>query len=121
MAQLIILPQFKDTRGTLTVMEKSIPFEIKRIFYIHGAEGYSRGGHRHHKTIQALVCVSGTCVISNDNGQEKNDYVLDSNEKCLLLYPEDWHTMHSFSSDAVLLVLASTIYDPNDYIDEPYN
>ena len=120
MARLIKIKQYEDLRGCLTVIQDEIPFEIKRVFFIEGATRYERGGHRHKTTRQALVCISGTCTISNDNGMVKKDYVLDSSGKCLILECEDWHTMHSFTSHAILLVLASTTYTKNDYIDEPY-
>ena len=121
MALLINLEQFNDLRGCLTVIEKGIPFEIKRVFLVEGAVGYSRGGHRHKKTVQALICLNGSCIISNDNGNVKEDFHLDTSGKCLILDASDWHTMHSFSEKAILLVLASTCYDKNDYIDEPYS
>ncbi len=120
MAQLIHLKSFSDQRGSLTVIEKEIPFSIKRIFYIYGVDDSIRGGHRHHQTVQAAICIHGSCIVSNDNGKETQDYVLDHPERCLILFPEDWHTMHHFSPDAVLLVLASTPYDYTDYIFEPY-
>ena len=120
MALLITLAQFNDLRGCLTVIEKELQFEVKRVFFIEGASGYLRGGHRHKKTIQALVCLNGSCIISNDNGAIKEDFHLDASGKCLILGTSDWHTMHSFSDKAILLVLASTCYDQNDYIDEPY-
>src|SRR5947208_2376163 len=120
MATLIHLEQYNDLRGCLTVLEKQIPFDIKRIFFIEGAAGYVRGGHRHKTTVQAMVCLSGTCKISNDDGTIKQDFDLDASNKCLILDPADWHIMHSFSYHAILLVLASTSYDINDYIDEPY-
>ena len=121
MAKIIQISQFIDFRGCLTVIDQEVPFEIKRVFFIEGASGYIRGGHRHKTTHQALICISGSCIISNDNGEIKEDFVLDSSSKCLLLDPSDWHTMHSFTYSAILLVLSSTSYDINDYIDEPYD
>jgi dTDP-4-dehydrorhamnose 3,5-epimerase-like enzyme len=121
MAHLIHLKTFGDTtRGKLTVIEKVLPFDIKRIFYIYGVDDSIRGKHRHHKTVQAAVCIHGSCIVSNDDGKAQQDFVLDHPEKCLILQPEDWHTMHHFSEGAVLLVMASTEFDYNDYIFEPY-
>lgn len=120
MAYILPLNQFKDARGTLTVVEKIIPFDIKRVYYIQHVDDGVRGGHRHKESIQALICISGSCVISNNNSEQKDEFLLNSSNQCLILMPEDWHTMHTFSHDAVLLVLASTLYDKNDYIDEPY-
>ncbi len=122
MARLIKLKSNSDTRGNLTVIEKILPFEIKRIFYVYGVENPSikRGGHRHKNTIQALVSVAGSCEVDTDNGREKKTYLLDSPETCLLLEAEDWHVMKAFTNDCVLLVLASEYYDPQDYISEGY-
>lgn len=120
MAHLLELKTFSDARGNLTVIEKKLPFEIKRVFYIYGVDDSVRGRHRHHTTIQAAICIHGSCIISNDDGTTQQDFVLDHPEKCLILQPEDWHTMHHFSKDAVLLVMASTYFDQKDYIFEPY-
>jgi hypothetical protein len=123
MAFLIQLPRFSDKRGDLTVLddvETLLPFRIKRIFYIYGVDDSLRGGHRHHTTIQAAICIKGSCIVSNDDGNFKEDYLLDTPSKCLVLRTQDWHTLHHFSKDAILLVLASTVFDPNDYIFEPY-
>ena len=121
MARVVDLKTFTDKRGNLTVIEKVIPFDIKRIFYIYGVDDSTRGGHRHHKTMQAAICLQGHCTISNNTGVEKQEFVLDSPHKCLILDPNDWHTMHHFSKDAILMVLASEYFDPNDYIFEPYD
>jgi dTDP-4-dehydrorhamnose 3,5-epimerase-like enzyme len=120
MATLIDVKTFRETRGSLSVIEKQLPFDIKRIFYIYNVDDSIRGKHRHHKTIQAAICIAGSCVISNDDSREQMEYVLDSPDKCLLLFPEDFHSMHSFTPDSVLLVLASEYFNPEDYIYEPY-
>jgi dTDP-4-dehydrorhamnose 3,5-epimerase-like enzyme len=120
MAYLIDLKTFTDKRGNLTVIEKTIPFEIKRIFYIYGVDSSVRGGHRHHKTIQAAICIQGTCHINNDDGKSNTEFLLDKPNKCLILEPRDWHTMDNFSEDAILMVLASEYFDQKDYIFEPY-
>jgi len=120
MAYIINLTTRSDKRGNLTVIEKEIPFEIKRIFYIYGVDDSTRGGHRHKTTVQAAICLHGSCVVSNNDGEEKEDYILDHPNKCLILETKDWHTMHHFTPDAVLLVLASTPFDAADYIFEPY-
>ena len=121
MAQLIDLKTFTDNRGNLTVIEKVIPFDIKRIFYIYGVDDSVRGGHRHLKTIQAAICLQGRCIISNNTGSEKQEFNLNAPHQCLILNPTDWHTMYHFSKDAILMVLASEYFDPLDYIYEPYD
>lgn len=120
MAQLIDLKTFTDKRGNLTVIERTIPFDIKRIFYIYGVDKSVRGGHRHKKTIQAAICIQGSCRIRNHNGKEQNTYFLNAPNKCLILEPKDWHTMDNFTDDAILMVLASEFFDASDYIFEPY-
>lgn len=115
----IEIKELGDDRGKLTVIESNlnIPFDIKRVFYIYGtAPGVRRGFHAHYKTRQALVCVSGDCKVYLDNIERKTDVHLDSPTKVLILEPNDWHEMYDFSSDCVLLVLASHLYDSEDYI-----
>lgn len=119
MAYLIDLPTFGDARGNLTVVEKLIPFDIKRFYYIYDVTD-KRGGHRHHKSIQALICLGGSCEIYLNNGQKEEIVLLDSPSKCLIVEPEDWHTMDKFTEGSILLVFASEYYDVNDYIDERY-
>lgn len=120
MSQILHLPTFSDNRGRLTVLEKVLPFEIKRVYYIYDCPSSGRGGHRHKKNIQALICVKGSCIIDFNNPTEKKSVILDKPDTVLILMPEDYHTMHSFTPDAVLLVLASEYFDADDYIDEDY-
>ncbi len=119
MSRIINLPTFGDERGNLTVVEKLLPFEIKRFYYIYDVLN-KRGGHRHKETIQALICLGGSCEIYINDGEKEETIVLDSNDKCLILDPKDWHTMDNFSKGSTLLVFASEYYDVNDYIDEEY-
>src|SRR5205085_12318448 len=100
MAKIIDLKTFTDKRGNLTVIEKVIPFDIKRIFYIYGVDSSRRGGHRHHKTIQAAICIAGRCTIYNNDSLKEEVFELDRPDKCLILYPNDWHEMYNFSPDA---------------------
>ena len=120
MASLIDLETHTDSRGSLTVIEKNIPFPIRRVFYIYGVDDSRRGGHRHHTTVQAAICLQGSCRIFCDDSHEKDEFLLDRPNKCLLLNPEDWHVMYDFTPDAILLVLASTEFDSSDYIYESY-
>ena len=120
MADLINLSTFTDKRGNLTVIEKIIPFEIKRIFYIYGVDDSVRGGHRHKTTKQAAICIKGSCQIYNNNGSKEDNFALNDPSRCLILNPEDWHSMNNFSADAILMVLASNNFDPEDYIYTPY-
>ena len=100
-----------------------MPGHIERVYFIHGVPEYKiRGGHRHRNTWQGLVCLNGSCkVYVQENNQDEETFDLDGSEKCLLLKPTDWHQMYDFSSDCILLVMANQNYNPDDYIDEPYN
>ena len=120
MATLFTLNTIQSGIGDLTMIENILPDEVKRVFYIRGSEGHQRGGHRHHATWQALISIAGTCRVYVDNNETQEYYLLDTCDKCLLLEPEDWHVMDMFEDTSILLVLANTKYDINDYIFTPY-
>lgn len=116
---ILDLPSFGDSRGVLTVIDGLLPFTIQRLYWIQGVEGQVRGGHRHHKTRQALIAIAGQVAIYVNDGKREDTIVLDSARRCLVVEPEDWHTM-TFTAGSVLLVISSHPYDLNDYIDERY-
>lgn len=118
MAKILNLQTFTNERGNLTVIEKVLPFDIKRVFYIYGVDDSTRGGHRHKKTVQAAVCIQGECKIYNTDGTTNEIFHLNSPSKCLILEPQDWHEMYDFSKNAILMVFASEYFDQNDYIYE---
>lgn len=120
MAKIISLNTFSDQRGSLTVLERILPFDIKRVYFIYNVDNSVRGGHRHISTIQAAICIKGSCKIYTNNNEVEDEHLLDSPDKCLILFPEDWHEMSDFSEDAVLLVLASELFNTEDYIYEKY-
>ncbi len=120
MSQLVKLNTFPSEAGNLTVFENIIPGTIKRVFYIYGTTEMQRGGHRHHKAWNALICLNGSCRVYNHDGLEDAYFFLNDPSQCLILEPKDWHIMDSFSKDAILLVLSNEYYDQADYIDEPY-
>ena len=117
-SKIIEIPTFEDERGFLTVMEDILPFKIERIYWIYGADEQTRGGHRHRITKQALVTVAGTVNLKINDGRKETLFVLDNPSKCIIVEPEDWHTMF-FKNHAVLLVFASHAYDKKDYIENP--
>lgn len=103
----------------MTVFEKLLPGDIKRVFYIHGApESAERAGHAHVRSWNALVCVSGQCRVFVTNGFREESYDLTRPDQCLVLEPHDWHTMSQFAPDTVLLVVSNEYYDPADYVTE---
>lgn len=119
MANILELPTRTDSRGSLTVLEKVLPFELKRIYWIYDLNNESRGKHRHKITWQAMVCMQGKCEILIKKHQNSEIYILDKPNEVLLLEPDDWHEMKNFENNPILLVMASHVYDPNDYILEP--
>ena len=121
MASLFNLITHADSRGKLTVIEKIVPFDIKRVFYIYGVDNSSRGYHRHKKTKQVAICLRGSCRIVCSNNLGKSEiFYLNKPDLALNINPEDYHFMDEFSSDALLMVLASEYYNPEDYVYEPY-
>lgn len=118
-SKIIEIPTFEDERGFLTVIEDTLPFKIKRIYWIYGADEQSRGGHRHKITKQALIALSGAVDLKTNDGTKEIFYTLDDPSKCIIIEPEDWHKMY-FKNNAVLLVFASEKYDKSDYIYSSY-
>jgi dTDP-4-dehydrorhamnose 3,5-epimerase-like enzyme len=116
------LKEFKvlgDQRGQLVALEanKEIPFNIKRVFYIYGTQpDVPRGNHGHYKTKQFLVSVAGSCKVTLDNGKTKETFDLDKSNLGLFQDALIWGSMHDFSEDCVLLVMADAYYDASDYI-----
>ena len=121
MAYLKDLKTFTDKRGNLTVIEKILPFKVERIFYIYGVDSSVRGGHRHHKTIQAAICIKGRCKIYNNDSKKEEIFHLTKPSQCLILEQKDWHKMYDFSKNAILMVLASEPFDEKDYIFKEYD
>ncbi len=110
-----------DDRGSLVAleigMEKAVPFDIKRVYYIfHTAQGVSRGYHAHRNLKQLAICVAGKCRMVIDDGVNREETWMDCPTKGLLIESMVWREMHDFSDDCVLLVLASEHYDESDYI-----
>ncbi|EKZ9487297.1 sugar 3,4-ketoisomerase [Enterobacter hormaechei] len=116
---LIPFQKHGDERGMLVALEqaKNVPFEIKRVYYMFGTQtNVRRGYHAHKKLRQLAIPVSGSCRFHLDNGLEKIDILLDDASQGLLIEPSVWHEMYDYSSDCILLVLASDAYDESDYI-----
>jgi hypothetical protein len=94
-----------------------VPFEVKRYFLVFGVSGKEvRGEHAHHTLQQFLVCAHGRCHVVADDGENRQEFLLDSPTIGVHLPPMIWATQYKYSEDAVLLVLASERYDAGDYI-----
>lgn len=119
MYQIINLNIKGDDRGSLISLEenKNIPFKIKRVYYIFDTKnGIRRGFHAHKNLKQVLVVVNGSCKIFLDDGKNKQNILLDSPSKGLLIEEIIWREIYNFSSDCVLLALVSDFYNEEDYI-----
>lgn len=115
----ILFEQHGDDRGELVALEelKDIPFMIKRVYYVYQTvASVTRGYHSHKSLEQILICVNGSCRIILDNGKERKSVLMDKPYEGLYVGPNTWREMTDFSSDAVLLVLASEVYREDDYI-----
>lgn len=117
--KMVSFPEHGDSRGQLVAIEqlKDIPFEIKRVYYMYDTtEGVTRGYHAHKNLQQVLICVHGNCKIRLDNGTDKEIVILDKPYEGLYVSNNIWREMFDFSPDAVLMVLASELFDESDYI-----
>lgn len=119
MAHMIELPTHTDSRGSLTVLEKVLPFDIKRLYWIYDLSGETRGKHRHKETWQAMIALQGKCEVLVKHYEISETYVLDKPNHALILEPEDWHEMRHFAKKSILLLIASHEYDATDYVNEP--
>ena len=118
LVKLVDLPDFGDDRGGLVAIEsnQSIPFEVKRLYYIFNTTDQPRGFHAHLDLKQVAICLKGSCRFILDNGHVKEDVVLNSPTEGLYIESLMWREMHDFSEDCVLLVLASEHFTEDDYI-----
>lgn len=114
----IDLPKISDPRGNLTFIEgdNHIPFDIKRVFYLYDVPGGAwRAGHALKSCHQFIIAVSGSFDVTLDDGSKRQRYHLNRSYYGLYIPPLIWREMDNFSSGSVCLVLASEVYDENDY------
>jgi dTDP-4-dehydrorhamnose 3,5-epimerase-like enzyme len=118
LVKLIDLPSFGDNRGGLVAIEsnQSIPFEVKRLYYIFNTVDKPRGFHAHIDLKQVAICLKGSCRFILENGSNKEEVILDNPTQGLVIEGLIWREMHDFSEDCVLLVLASDHFTESDYI-----
>ena len=122
LGEILDLPKIYDPRGNLTVAEqmKSVPFEVKRVYWTYDVPaGERRGGHAHKECVEFIIAVSGSFTVTLDDGKgNRKDFHLNHPRQGLLVPTGIWRTLEDFSSGAVCLVLASELYDEDDYIYE---
>lgn len=117
--KIIELPKITDPRGNLTFVEggKHIPFDIKRIYYLYDVPGGAeRGGHAHSELHQLIISMSGSFDVVLDDGLEKKRFHLNRSYFGLYVCPMIWRELDNFSSGSVCMVLASNLYDEDDYL-----
>lgn len=118
-AFLMRLPIITDARGSLTFGEvgQHLPFPVARFFVVADVPSLEvRGEHAHHECHQFVVCLRGSCAVTLDDGRHREEVLLDSQTLGLYLPPLVWSALYHYTSDAVLLVLASHTYKASDYI-----
>ncbi len=117
--KLLALDTFVDSEGSLVPVEfnSTIPFEIKRIFYIYGVHDQKdRGEHSHYTTEQVLVCLNGKVKVLCDDGKDRKEWLLDKPNEALYIPSLIWDEQVYLIPDSILLVFANTHYDESDYI-----
>lgn len=108
-----------DRKGNLTVVENGItlPFDVKRVYYLYDVPGgESRGAHAHKELEQLIIAASGSFRVTLDDGKMKRTFFLNRPYQGLYVKPGMWRDLEDFSSGAVCMVLASEVYQAEDYI-----
>ena len=116
--RIVDLPRIEDPRGNLTFIEggRHIPFDIKRVYYLYDVPGGAeRGAHGHRALQQLIVAMSGSFDVILDDGFETRAFHMNRSYYGLYVSPMIWRNITNVSSGAVLMVLASQIYDASDY------
>ncbi len=116
---IIKLSQIESATGKITSVSSTldVPFDIKRVYYLYDIPGgEKRGGHAHKRLEQFVVAASGSFDVVLDDGQNKKNINLNLPNYGLFIRPGIWDELVNFSSGAVVIAIASTIYDEDDYI-----
>lgn len=117
--RIIELPKIIDQRGNLTFIEggRHIPFDPKRVYYLYDVPGgAARGGHAHRRLEQFIVAASGSFTVITDDGTARKDFYLNRSYYGLYIPTMVWREIDNFSSGSVCLVLASRLYEEDDYL-----
>lgn len=113
---LVNVPTFTDDRGAISVMDKELPFQVRRVFWLHHiTEGKDRGAHVLLDSSEIMVAIHGSFVVDLDDIENKTSIVLDSPEKGIIIRPGIWFRTHSYANDGVSLILAEEEYARDKY------
>lgn len=113
---LIDVPTFTDERGAISVLDKELPFVVRRVFWLHHImEGKDRGAHALLNSSEIMVAVHGSFVVDLDDTETKTSILLDAPSKGLIIRPGVWFRTHSYKNDGVSLILAEEEYARNKY------
>ena len=113
---LVDVPTFTDERGAISVMDKELPFDVKRVFWLHHiAEGKERGAHALLDSSEIMVAVHGSFVVDLEDGITLKSVLLDNPSKGLIIRPGIWFRTHSYKEDGVSLILAEEEYARDKY------
>lgn len=113
---MVDIPTFTDERGSISVMDKELPFEVKRVFWLHHInEGKDRGAHALLNSAEIMIALHGSFMVDLDDTETKTSVILDDPSKGLMIWPGIWFRTHSYKEDGVSLILASEEYARDKY------
>ena len=113
---LVDIPTFIDERGAISVMDKELPFDVKRVFWLHHIkDGKDRGAHALLDSAEVMVAIHGSFVVDLDDAESKTSIELNDPSKGLMIRPGVWFKTHSYKEDGVTLILASEEYSRDKY------
>ena len=113
---LVNVPTFTDERGAISVMDKELPFQVKRVFWLHHiVEGKDRGAHALLDSSEIMVAIHGSFMVDLDDTVNKTSILLDDTSKGLIIRPGVWFRTHSYKEDGVSLILAEEEYAREKY------
>ncbi len=114
--RVIDVPTFTDERGAISVMDKELPFQVRRVFWLHNIqEGKDRGAHALLDSNEIMVAVHGSFVVDLDDTVTKTSVLLDDPSKGLIIRPGVWFRTHSYKDDGISLIIAEEEYVRDKY------